>query len=138
MLVLSVIIAFLLLGALWLAAVLHEHGLKPMRKMVGLMKRPAVEITFVALIAIGMIHHGATKGTNGVNGAGGEMGDRGMSGEVGGLRNLPQEIEAMSNALAITAFDIDVPNREVAFELSWASNLFDYTDSRDLHLFSRG
>jgi len=136
MLVLSVIIVFLLFGALWLAAVLHEHGLKPMRRMAELMKRPAAEIALVTLVAIGMIHHGATKGTNGVNGAGGETGDRGMSGEVGGLRNLPPEIEALSNALAITAFDIDVPNREVAFELSWASNLFDYTDSRNLFLFS--
>ena len=70
MLILSVTIAFLLLGVLWLAAVLHEHGLKPMRRMAELMKRPAAEIALVALVAIGMIHHGATKGTNGVNGAG--------------------------------------------------------------------
>ena len=33
MLALSAIVAFALLGALWLAAVLNEHGLKPMRKL---------------------------------------------------------------------------------------------------------
>ena len=65
MLILSVMVAFLLLGVLWLAAVLHEHGLRPMRRMAELTKRPAAEIALVALVAIGMIHHGATKGTNG-------------------------------------------------------------------------
>jgi hypothetical protein len=61
MLILSVTIAFLLLGVLWLAAVLHEHGLTPMRRMAELMKRPAAEIALVALVAVGLIHHGATK-----------------------------------------------------------------------------
>ena len=92
MLILSVTIAFLLLGVLWLAAVLHEHGLKPMRRMAELMKRPAAEIALVALVAIGMIHHGATKGTNGVNGAGGEMGGtngvQSMGGFLTGLMGL--------------------------------------------------
>ncbi len=50
MLLLSVIIAFLLLGVLWLAAVVHEHGLSPMRDFAALMRRPAVELAFVALI----------------------------------------------------------------------------------------
>ena len=92
MLILSVTIAFLLLGVLWLAAVLHEHGLRPMRRMAELMKRPAAEIALVALVAIGMIHHGATKGTNGVNGAGGEMGGtngvQNMGGVLTGLMGL--------------------------------------------------
>ena len=79
MLMLSVTVAFLLLGVLWLAAVLHEHGLTPMRRMAELTKRPAAEIALVALVAIGMIHHGATKGTNGVNGAGGGL-DGGTNG----------------------------------------------------------
>ena len=49
---------------------------------------------------------------------------------------MPPEVAVLSNALAIMAFDIDASNREVAFELSWVSNLFDYTDSRNLFLFS--
>ena len=70
MLILAVTIAFLTLGALWLAAVLNEHGLHPMRRLAELMKRPALEVALVALVAVGLIHHGATK-TNGVNGVGG-------------------------------------------------------------------
>ena len=61
MLALSAIVAFALLGVLWIAAVLHEHGLTPMRKLSALMKRPALEVALVALVSIGMIHHGATK-----------------------------------------------------------------------------
>ena len=75
MLVLSVIIAFLLLGALWFAAFLNEHDIHPMRKMAEWMRRCSVlEVALVALVAVGLIHHGATKGTNGVNGAGGGLG----------------------------------------------------------------
>lgn len=49
-------------------------------------------------------------------------------------RSLPEEIS--SNALAITAFEIDQTNRTAYFETRWATNLFDYTDSRNLYLFS--
>ena len=61
MLVLLAIVAFLVLGVLWLAAVLHEHGLTLMRRMAELMKRPAAEIALVALVAGGFIHHGARR-----------------------------------------------------------------------------
>ena len=49
-------------------------------------------------------------------------------------RSLPEEIS--SNALAITAFEIDQTNRTAYFQTRWATNLFDYTDSRNLYLFS--
>ena len=71
MLTTSAIVAFMLLGSLWLAAVLREHGLRPMRKMAGLMRRPAWEAALLAAVAVGFIHHGATKGTNGVPGPAG-------------------------------------------------------------------
>ena len=61
MLFLSVIIAFLTLGPLWFAAVLNEHDMHPMRRLAELMKRPALEVALVALVAVGLIHHGATK-----------------------------------------------------------------------------
>ena len=70
MLFLLVTIIFLTLGALWLAAVLNEHDIHPMRKMAEWMRRPALEVALVALVAVGLIHHGATKGTNGVPGRG--------------------------------------------------------------------
>ena len=49
-------------------------------------------------------------------------------------RSLPEEIS--TNALAITAFEIDQTNRTAYFQTRWATNLFDYTDSRNLYLFS--
>ena len=49
-------------------------------------------------------------------------------------RSLPEEIS--TNALAITEFEIDQTNRTAYFETRWATNLFDYTDSRNLYLFS--
>ena len=50
------------------------------------------------------------------------------------LRMLPDAVS--TNALAITAFEIDHTNRTAYFETCWATNLFDYTDSRNLYLFS--
>ena len=52
------------------------------------------------------------------------------------LRALPDDLAENTNALKITAFAIDPQNRELAFEVAWASNLFDVADSRNLHLFS--
>ena len=49
-------------------------------------------------------------------------------------RSLPEEIP--TNALAITWFEIDQANRTAYFETRWATNLFDYADSRNLYLFS--
>ena len=52
------------------------------------------------------------------------------------LRALPGDLAENTNALKIIAFAIDLQNRELAFEVAWASNLFDAADSRNLHLFS--
>ena len=92
MLILSVTIAFLTLGVLWLAAILNEHDMHPMRRLAELMKRPAAEIALVALVAIGMIHHGATKVTNGVNGAGG-----GLDGGTNGVQMVGGGLEGNAN-----------------------------------------
>ena len=71
---LSVTIAFLTLGALWLAAVLNEHDIHPMRKMAEWMRRCSVlELALVAIMAAGPIHRAGSK-TNGVNGVGGGLG----------------------------------------------------------------
>ena len=58
------------------------------------------------------------------------------SGGTATLRALPDGLAGNTNALKITAFAIDPQNRELAFEVAWASNLFDAADSRNLHLFS--
>ena len=64
--ILSVIIVFLLLGALWFAAVLNEHDIHPMRKMAEWMRRCSVlEVALVAIMAAGPIHRAGSK-TNGV------------------------------------------------------------------------
>ena len=49
-------------------------------------------------------------------------------------RFLPAEIS--TNVLAISDFEIDQTSQTVYFETRWATNLFDYTDSRNLYLFS--
>ena len=68
---LSVIIAFLLLGALWFAAVLNEHDIHPMRRLVEWMRRcSALELALVASMVAGPIYRAGSK-TNGVNGVGG-------------------------------------------------------------------
>ena len=51
-------------------------------------------------------------------------------------RSLPEGLSEATNVLAITDFAVDRQNRELAFGTTWASNLFDYTDSRRLYLFS--
>ena len=111
-----------------------DCGFIPLRKFAAFVRRPMVEIVLVAAIALGFIRHGATKGTNGM----GENGEwRIENGELdGGLRSLPPELAAMSNALAVTDFAVDISNKTVVFETTWASNIFDYTDSRNLFLFS--
>ncbi len=58
------------------------------------------------------------------------------TGETATLRALPDDLVENTNALRITAFSIDPQNCELAFEVAWASNLFDAADSRNLHLFS--
>ena len=49
-------------------------------------------------------------------------------------RLLPVDIS--TNALAITEFQIDKLNRTAYFTTQWATNLFDYTLSRNIFLFS--
>ena len=49
-------------------------------------------------------------------------------------RSLPEGVA--TNALAITEFEIDQTNQTAYFATRWATNLFDYTDSRNLYLFS--
>ena len=49
-------------------------------------------------------------------------------------RSLPEGVS--TNALVISEFEIDQTNRTAYFETRWATNLFDYTDSRNLYLFS--
>lgn len=49
-------------------------------------------------------------------------------------RSLPEDVS--TNALAITEFGIDQTNQTAYFATCWATNLFDYTDSRNLYLFS--
>ena len=48
-------------------------------------------------------------------------------------RSLPEDIS--TNALAVTDFSVDTLNQTVMMEVTCASNLFDYTDSRYLDIF---
>ena len=48
-------------------------------------------------------------------------------------RSLPEDIS--TNALAVTDFAVDTPNQTVTMEVTCATNLFDYTDSRYLDIF---
>ena len=50
----------------WAVAFAHERGLSPAERLAALMRRPAWETVLLAMVAVGFIHHGATKGTNGV------------------------------------------------------------------------
>ena len=55
------------LAVAWAAAVMCERGMHPLRKLRDALRRPALERALLAAVAVGFIHHGATKGTNGVN-----------------------------------------------------------------------
>ena len=48
-------------------------------------------------------------------------------------RSLPEDIS--TKALAVTDFAVDTPNQTVTMEVTCATNLFDYTDSRYLDVF---
>ena len=54
-------------------------------------------------------------------------------GETIQTRFLPGDIS--TNALAVTGFAVDAPNQTVMMEVTCATNLFDYTDSRYLDIF---
>ena len=49
-------------------------------------------------------------------------------------RTLPDDLS--TNALAIMEFALDHTNQTAYFETTWATNLFDYTDTRNVFLFS--
>lgn len=49
------------------------------------------------------------------------------------LRTLPENIS--SNAFAVTDFAVDSQDKATAFEVGWASNLFENVDSRNVDLF---
>ncbi|MBR1837570.1 MAG: hypothetical protein IJ783_09820, partial [Kiritimatiellae bacterium] len=51
------------------------------------------------------------------------------------LRSLPDGLAASSNALAVTSFAVDDSVPSVSFGLAWATNLFDFTASREVLLF---
>lgn len=51
-------------------------------------------------------------------------------------RTIPGEIVNNPDALKITAFKVDVEAQELGFEVAWTNTLFDYTDSRNLYLFT--
>ena len=51
-------------------------------------------------------------------------------------RTIPDEIVNNPDALKITAFEVDVEAKELGFEVAWTNTLFDYTDSRNLYLFT--
>ena len=72
-----------------------------------------------------------------------EGGDRGGSSSnmrreshTAPLRSLPPALTDTTNLLTITALEVSQTNQTLAFETVWATNLFDYTDSRNLYLFS--
>ena len=51
----------------WVAALLHERGVNPLRRLRA--ARPSAapfQTALLAIVAIGFIHHGATKSTNGI------------------------------------------------------------------------
>ena len=49
------------------------------------------------------------------------------------LRTLPESVS--SNAFAVTDFAVDSQGKETAFEVVWATNLFESVDSRNVDLF---
>ena len=51
-------------------------------------------------------------------------------------RTIPDEIVNNPDALRITAFEVDVEAKEIGFEVAWTNTLFNYTDSRNLYLFT--
>ena len=64
----AILLAALCATALaWAAAVLHERGLRPLRRVAAALRRPTWGSAFLAAVAVGFIHHGATKGTNGMD-----------------------------------------------------------------------
>ena len=62
----------------WLAALLHERGIRPLRRLPALRRRSVAELALAAVFIGAFVHHGATKGTNGLDRAGGGEADGGQ------------------------------------------------------------
>jgi len=122
--------------ALWVILLCLQNGIlaRQMEKFNGL--APLKKFFLVAAILLCTMFGGSKERGHGTDATSLQGGAETWVEVSGGLRSMPPEVAVLSNALAIMAFDIDASNREVAFELSWVSNLFDYTDSRNLFLFS--
>ena len=64
----SLLAALCITALAWIVALSREHGFHPARWLAAeLRNRPVWETAFLAVIVMGFIHHGATKGTNGVD-----------------------------------------------------------------------
>lgn len=117
----------------WLAMLLWEYGAasEDVAKFKAL--SPFKKLSVVAVLCMFTLLGGTKEGGDrgGVSG-----GLRRSSSDSQQLRTSPPALEATSNLLAITAFEVSHSNCTVSFETSWATNLFDYTDSRNLYLFS--
>ena len=107
---------------------------QPFERFAGLpLPGKCVVIVAVCLCTLfGGSKEGGNCGGNGVFPRGAEA----QSGETGGTHGLPPELAAESNLLAITAFEVDPLSGAAGFSVACASNLFDYTASRDLYLFA--
>ena len=107
---------------------------QPFERFAGLpLPGKCVVIVAVCLCTLfGGSKEGGNCGGNGVFPRGAEA----QSGETGGTHGLPPELAAESNLLAITAFEVDPLSGAAGFGVACASNLFDYTASRDLYLFA--
>ena len=92
----------------------------------------------VALVAVCLftLWGGSKEGTSRRDGGYGAPGARALPDEAGVPRRLMPELGSASNLLAITAFEIDPPGRTAGFGVACADGLFDFTASRNLHLFS--
>ena len=82
--------AFLLmfLGAsafAWIVALLHEWDVRPLRRLVAVLRHQAWEACLIAAVTVGFVHHGATKGTNGMDRGDSPVAEGGLSVEGGGM-----------------------------------------------------
>lgn len=122
---------------LWVIVAIKQA--KPFEKEIACFRRLTLinKITLIALLCSFTWWGGAKE--NGNRGNSGDAGRNTMSKRETGsgqMRSLPPELLGNTNLLEVAAFEISVMNEVVAFEMSWATNLFDYADSRGLYLFA--
>lgn len=121
---------------LWVILVIKQA--KPFEKEIACFRRLTLinKITLIVLLCSFTWWGGAKEsGNRGNSGDSGRVTMAMREGGDGQLRSLPQELVDSTNLLEVTAFEISQTNAVVAFEMSWATNLFDYVDSRGLYLF---